>query len=249
MVSMEGNVTMTSSRPSQAEIFSHYGWHEQNNLLYRVTADRCDYIESRVNTAFGKHAFAQQEFLEVGCGGGLICRELARRGAAVTGIDPSEGALQAARDYVQKASLGQAVSFDRGYSESLPYADGSFSALVCLDVLEHVHDLEATLREVARVLAPGGIFIFDTINRTLLSRLALIWIGERFFRQQGLVPGLHDYQRFIKPAEIRTQLVQNGLQLQELTGFMPKFVDGRLTLAPGWFTGVSYIGYATRSVS
>ena len=240
---------MASSRPSQADIFSHYGWYEQSNLLYRLTTDRCNYIEACVNTVFGERAFEQQEFLEIGCGGGLICRELARRGAIVTGLDPSEKALEDARNYVQKASLGQLVSFDCGYSEALPYADGSFSALVCLDVLEHVNDLAATLREIARVLAPGGIFIFDTINRTLLSHIALIWIGERFFQKQGLVPGLHDYQRFIKPGEIRAYLVQNRLQLQGLTGFMPKFVNGRLTLAPGWFKGVSYIGYATLSAS
>ena len=240
---------MSSSRPSQADIFSQYGWYEQSNLLFRLTADRCDYIESRVDAVYGKHGFGQQEFLEIGCGGGLICRELARRGAVVTGIDPSEKALSSARDYVQKASLGQSVWFERGLAESLPYADGSFSAIVCLDVLEHVNDLAATLHEIARVLAPGGIFIFDTINRTLLSRLALIWIGERFFHKQGLVPGLHNYQMFIKPDEMRTHLVKNKLQLQELTGFMPTFVAGRLTLAPGWFKGVSYIGYATRSAS
>ncbi len=240
---------MVSSRPTQAEIFSHYDWYEQSNLLYRLTIDRCNYIESRVDDIFGKHAFGQQEFLEVGCGGGLVCRELARRGAVVTGIDPSQKALDSARDYVQKASLGQFVSFDCGYSEALPYANGSFSAIVCLDVLEHVSDIQATLREISRVLAPGGIFIFDTINRTLLSRLSLIWIGEHFFHKQGLVPGLHDYHAFIKPAEIRKYLIQNGLQLQELTGFMPKLVEGRLTLAPGWFKGVSYIGYATLSAS
>ena len=238
---------MASSRPSQEEIFSTYGWYEPSNLLNRLTIDRCNYIESCVDDIFGKHAFAQQEFLDVGCGGGLICRELARRGAVVTGIDPSQKALDSARDYVQKASLGQSVSFDCGYSEVLPYADGSFSAIVCLDVLEHVRDVQATLREISRVLAPGGIFIFDTINRTLLSRLLLIWIGERFFHKQGLVPGLHNYQAFIKPAEIRKYLAQNKLQLQELTGFMPKFIEGRLTLAPGWFKGVSYIGYATLS--
>jgi 2-polyprenyl-6-hydroxyphenyl methylase / 3-demethylubiquinone-9 3-methyltransferase len=249
MILVKGYIIVVSSRPSQTEIFSNYGWYEQSNLLYRLTTDRCNYIESCVDNIFGKHAFAQQEFLEVGCGGGLICRELARRGAVVTGIDPSQEALDSARDYVQQAFLGQTASFDCGYSEALPYADGSFSAIVCLDVLEHVRDVQATLREISRVLAPGGIFIFDTINRTLLSRLSLIWIGERFFRKQGLVPGLHDYHAFIKPAEIRQYLIQNKLQLQELTGFMPKFVEGRLTLAPGWFKGVSYIGYATRSTS
>jgi len=142
--------------------------------------------------------------------------------------------------------LGHNVSFEQGYAETLPYADGSFSVIVCLDVLEHVSDLQKTLSEVARVLAPGGIFIFDTINRTLMARLALIWIGERFFHKQGLVPGLHAYNAFIKPGELRSFLQARHLLVQEMTGFMPKMVEGRLTLAPGWFKGVSYIGYATK---
>ncbi|GER87905.1 ubiquinone biosynthesis O-methyltransferase [Dictyobacter vulcani] len=235
--------------PSQNEIFSDYGWYEQRNLLYRLTADRCNYIESRIERVFGCSALAQQEILEVGCGGGLICRELARRGAVMTGLDPSEPSLIGARRYVQQGQLGHNVSFDLGSAEALPYADGSFSAIVCLDVLEHVQNLPATIHEIARVLAPGGIFIFDTINRTFLAQLVLIWIGERFFQKQGLVPGLHQYASFIKPDELRALLTQNALQIHELTGFMPKLVEGRLTLAPGWFKGVSYIGYATKGRS
>ncbi|GCE18860.1 bifunctional 2-polyprenyl-6-hydroxyphenol methylase/3-demethylubiquinol 3-O-methyltransferase UbiG [Dictyobacter kobayashii] len=237
---------MVSRPSSQEEIFTSYGWYEKNNLLYRITSDRCDYIESRIERVFGRHALAQQEILEVGCGGGLICRELARRGAVMTGLDPTKGALDDARRYIQQARLGHNVSFDQGYAESLPYADGSFSVIVCLDVLEHVSDLKTTLHEIARVLAPGGIFIFDTINRTLLAQLVLIRIGERFFQKQGLVPGLHNYHAFIKPAELQPLIHQENLQVQELTGFMPKLIEGRLALAPGWFKGVSYIGYATK---
>ncbi|GHO85435.1 bifunctional 2-polyprenyl-6-hydroxyphenol methylase/3-demethylubiquinol 3-O-methyltransferase UbiG [Dictyobacter formicarum] len=235
------------SRPfSQNDIFANYGWYEKHNLLYRITSDRCNYIESRIERVFGRNALAQQEILEVGCGGGLICRELARRGAVATGIDPVEGALADARRYVQQGRLGHNVSFDHGYAESLPYADGSFSVIVCLDVLEHVRDLQATIHEIARVLAPGGIFVFDTINRTLLARLVLIQIGERFFQKQGLVPGLHHYEAFIKPAELQSLISRESLQVQELTGFMPKVIEGRVALAPGWFKGVSYIGYATK---
>ncbi|GCE26583.1 ubiquinone biosynthesis O-methyltransferase [Dictyobacter alpinus] len=232
--------------PPQTEIFTDYGWYDKGNLLNRLTADRCNYIESRIERVFGRSALAQQEILEVGCGGGLLCRELARRGALMTGLDPSASSLTGARRYVQQGHLGHNVAFDLGSAEALPYADGSFSAIVCLDVLEHVQNLPLTIHEIARVLAPGGIFIFDTINRTFLAQLVLIWIGERFFQKQGLVPGLHQYASFIKPGELRTLMTQDALQIQELTGFMPKLVEGRLTLAPGWFKGVSYIGYATK---
>lgn len=230
----------------QNEIFSSYDWYSKNNMLYHITADRCDYIESRVDWVFGRGALRQQEILEVGCGGGLLCYELARRGAVVVGLDPSAEALEDAGRYMRRNRLGQQASFNQGCAEALPYADGSFSVIICLDVLEHVRDLHKTFSEIGRVLAPGGIFIFDTINRTLLARLTLIWIGERFMQKQGLVPGLHNYKAFIKPGELQKELAQVGLQVQELTGFMPSIVEGRLTLAPGWFKGVSYIGYATK---
>src|SRR5262249_21615838 len=113
--------------------------------------------------------------------------------------------------------------------------------------LEHVQDLNATIREVSRVLAPGGIFIFDTINRTFISRLALIWIGERLFYRSGLVPGLHDYRHFIKPLELHHILGAHHLEVQEMRGFMPRLSKGRLSLGPGWFKAVSYVGYARKT--
>ena len=233
-------------RQSQEEIFATYSWWEQSNLLLAITAERCDYIESCVDRVFGREASKQQEVLEVGCGGGLICEALASRGALTVGIDPSEGALEAARDHTRRSGLGQTTYFEQGYAESLPYADGSFSVIVCLDVLEHVQDLHATIKEIARVLAPGGVFVFDTINRTIWARIALIWIGERFFRSSGLLPGLHKYSSFIRPGELQVVIGQNDLKVHELIGFTPKLKKGRLTLGPGWFRGVSYVGYATK---
>ncbi len=238
--------SFSASKLSQMEIFQQYQWWDKGCLLLQINNERCDYIESRVNRVYGKNALRQQEVLEVGCGGGLIGYELAQRGALFIGIDPSDNALAIARQKVQQSGLGQSAYFERGYAESLPYADGSFSVIVCLDVLEHVNDLRATIKEVARVLAPGGIFIFDTINRTFLARLALIWIGEGI-PVNGLTPGIHDYQKFIKPHELRNELVSNGLIIGEMTGFMPRgFKDGRIILGPGWFKGVSYIGYAIK---
>ena len=234
------------AKQSEEEIFQHYQWWDKGCMLFQINNERCDYIESRVNRVFGKYALWQQEVLEVGCGGGLIAHELAQRQALIVGIDPSPNALEVAREKVRASGLGQNAYFEQGYAELLPYADGSFSVIVCLDVLEHVSDIQATLKEIARVLAPGGIFIFDTINRTFLARLALIWIGEGI-PVNGLTPGIHSYRKFIKPNELRNMLTANGLLIGEITGFMPRgFKNGRLILGPGWFTGVSYIGYAIK---
>ena len=201
---------------AQEEIFASFDWWNKGCFLGQMTGDRCDYIEASIARVFGHGALAQQDILEIGCGGGLICEDLASRGATMVGIDPSPGALEAARLHAQERGLGHRIYYEEGVAEALPYADGSFSAIVCLDVLEHVRDLAATIREVARVLAPGGVFVFDTINRTLLARAVLIWYGEHF-PSGGLTPGIHTYHGFIKPEELRGLLTASGLQVRELS--------------------------------
>jgi 2-polyprenyl-6-hydroxyphenyl methylase/3-demethylubiquinone-9 3-methyltransferase len=244
MIKLQGQ-----QKHSQLEIFNNYTWWDKHSLLYAITTERCDYIESCVDKVFGREAFGQQEVLDVGCGGGLLSEGMAERRSIVVGIDPSEDALRVARAHTQKSGLGQNTFFEQGYAESLPYADGSFSVIVCMDVLEHVQDPEVVIKEITRVLAPGGIFIFDTINRTPIAHMALIRIGERFFQKNGLVPGLHHYEKFIKPAELKALIIKSGLRVHEMSGFMPAFKRGHLTLAPGWFKGASYVGYATKEAS
>src|SRR6266581_747929 len=123
-------------KQSQEAIFSSYNWWDQSCLLFQITNERIEYIESCLSRALGKDALCQQEILEVGCGGGLICEHLAQRGAEMVGIDPSQGALATARTHAQEHGLGQSIHYQYGYGESLPYADGSFSVIVCFDVLE-----------------------------------------------------------------------------------------------------------------
>jgi 2-polyprenyl-6-hydroxyphenyl methylase/3-demethylubiquinone-9 3-methyltransferase len=238
---------MFRRKQPQQEIFAAYNWWDKGCLLNLITSDRADYIEARIDRVFGKHALASQEILEVGCGGGLLCQELARRKAITFGIDPSTEALAVARQQSEEAHLGQNMYYQQGIAEQLPYANGSFSAIICLDVLEHVDDLSRVIFEIARVLAPGGIFIFDTINRTWIARATLIWLGENI-PGSSLEPGIHSYQKFIKPPELRALLTQNRLSVREMVGFAPHaFSNGKLTMRPGWFMGVSYIGYAIKA--
>jgi 2-polyprenyl-6-hydroxyphenyl methylase / 3-demethylubiquinone-9 3-methyltransferase len=235
---------MMKGKYLQEEVFATYDWWNERAVLTQITANRCDYIEACVDGVFGAGALAQQEILEVGSGGGLICEDLARRGAIMVGLEPSHEALMTARTHAERGGLGQNIYYQQGFAEEMPFASGSFSAIVCLDVLEHVQDLKATIREIARVLAPGGVFVFDTINRTLLARIALIWLGERF--AAGVPHGLHDYSKFIKPVELYAKLAKNGLEVREMTGFIPRGLRrGRLIMGTGRFKGVSYVGYAT----
>jgi 2-polyprenyl-6-hydroxyphenyl methylase/3-demethylubiquinone-9 3-methyltransferase len=167
--------------------------------------------------------------LDVGCGGGYTCEFLARRGALVTGIDRSAPCIAAARSHA--ATSGLAIDYHVGRAEALPFAAGRFDVVVCVDVLEHVDRPEAVIGEIARVLTPGGSLCFDTINRTFRSRLTMIWLLETLLR---LIPaGVHDWRRFVPPAELRHWLEASGfgaitMRGMDLFGRGPLRTLGRL---------------------
>src|SRR5579864_6456219 len=105
---------MFKGKRAQEDILASFGWWEKGCFLRRMTHDRCDYIESCVTRVYDQGALAQQEILEVGCGGGLICEDLARRRVVMTGIDPSACALQTARLHAQQQGLGQNIHYLQG---------------------------------------------------------------------------------------------------------------------------------------
>jgi 2-polyprenyl-6-hydroxyphenyl methylase / 3-demethylubiquinone-9 3-methyltransferase len=157
--------------------------------------------------------------LEVGCGGGILTEEIRKMGFITTGIDPSEESLRTADGHAKAGGLD--IQYDKGTGEQLPYADHSFDCVFCCDVLEHVQDLPKVISEIARVLKPGGVFFYDTLNRTFVSKLVAIKIWQEWKRWAFMPPNLHVWKMFIKPKEIKELLHNNGLDWQEHTGSSP----------------------------
>lgn len=186
--------------------------------------------------------WAGRDVLDLGCAGGFMAEALDDRDATVTGIDPAADAISAARAHAQRS--GRSIRYDVGVGEELPYDAASFDAVVCVDVLEHVQDLSRVLAEVTRCLRPGGMFLFDTINRNLLARFATITLAEDILR---LLPkGTHDPSMFIKPAELRAAMGNVGLEPGRFTGLGPRGVNRRLdlTFGPLPVTTILYMGTA-----
>lgn len=194
---------------------------------------------------FDRHIDWQgKQVLDLGCAGGFMAEAMAARGARVTGIDPAAEAIAAARAHADASGLP--IRYDVGVGEALPYPDAQFDAVVCVDVLEHVADLPRVLSEVARTLRPGGMFLFDTINRNALARLATITIAEDVLR---LLPrGTHDPAMFIKPAELRRAMQNAGLVPGPICGLGPRGVNRRLdlTFGPLPLTAILYMGIARK---
>lgn len=194
---------------------------------------------------FDRHLdWTGKEVLDLGCAGGFMAEALTDKGARVTGIDPASQAIEAAR--ARARAVGQSIAYDVGVGEDLPYDDARFDVVVCVDVLEHVRDLGQVLHEVARVLRPGGLFLFDTINRNPLARLAAITFAEDILR---LLPnGTHDPEMFIKPAELRSALSKADLAPGPTTGLGPRGINrrGDLTFGPLPFKSIIYMGLAQK---
>ncbi|MEL6434004.1 MAG: bifunctional 2-polyprenyl-6-hydroxyphenol methylase/3-demethylubiquinol 3-O-methyltransferase UbiG, partial [Pseudomonadota bacterium] len=181
--------------------------------------------------------------LDIGCAGGFMAEPLAERGAHVTGIDPAEKAIEAARKHATK--MGHDITYDVGVGEDLPYDSASFDYVVCVDVLEHVQSVEKVLDEVKRVLKPGGTFFFDTIAKNRLAKFAAITVAEDML---GLLPaGTHDPAMFIKPQQLRDWLEERGFGVSEFEGLGPRGIDRTLTPTFGRVptTAVIYMGNAT----
>lgn len=158
--------------------------------------------------------------LDIGCGGGILAEEFARLGCRVTGIDPSEPSLATARAHARQSGLE--IEYRQGVGEQLPFEAASFDLVYCCDVLEHVSDLEQVIAETARVLKPGGVYCFDTINRTLFSKVAAIKLLQEWKTTAFLPPNLHAWEQFIKPAELKAALTRHGLKPQEMRGMTPE---------------------------
>lgn len=184
------------------------------------------------------------DVLDLGCAGGFMTEAIARHGARVTGIDPAREALAAARSHA--AVEGLDIRYDEGSGETLPYADASFDAVVSVDVLEHVSNLDAVLTEVTRVLRPGGWFLFDTINQSWLARLVVIFAAERLL---GILPrGTHDPGKFVSDSTLREKLSNLGFKVEPFEGLAPVGIDSRGDFTFGLIpmTQIVYIGSASK---
>jgi 2-polyprenyl-6-hydroxyphenyl methylase / 3-demethylubiquinone-9 3-methyltransferase len=157
--------------------------------------------------------------LVVGSGHGLLARELARLGFAVTGLDPAAASVRLARDETGREGLS--VDYEVGDPHQLAYPDQAFDVAYYADTLEITPDLDRVVAEAARVLRDQGAFLYDTVNRTALSRLIYLgalqsWPGTRVMPRHR-----YAWDRLRPPAELAATLADNGLRNQDVRGFLP----------------------------
>lgn len=212
----------TTINPSEARHFGALAedwWNPQGSsaMLHKLNPVRLRYIRAAVDSHWGGDGrdlrpLDGRRALDVGCGAGLLCEPLARLGAEVTGIDAAEENIAAAQTHA--AQQGLTIDYRATGIESLGM-EGAFDLVTSMEVIEHVSDPALFIRGLTWALAPGGLMILSTPNRTALSRLAMITVGEGL----GFIPkGTHNWNQFLPPAQLESLLADAGLESFDLRG-------------------------------
>ena len=244
------------------------GWWDESNPLNTLngsfTPARIAYFRG-VLDRMGRDP-AGLRAVDIGCGGGFLAEEFARLGCRVVGVDLSEVSIGTARRHA--AATGLDVGYAVAVGERLPLADSCAELAYCCDVLEHVADLDRVIAETARVLKPGGIYLFDTINRTVASKLFFIKLPQEWRLTRVIDTAAHSWAMFIKPTELEDRLRRHGLRLGEIVGLGPRAnlvsmlwnltqvrlgrlnfgeASRRMDVGQVRRTSVSYMGYAVKN--
>lgn len=215
------SATKATIDPAQAEHFGRLAkdWWDPSGssaMLHRLNPARLAYVREAVDAHWDVDPasfapLAGRTAIDVGCGAGLLTEPLARLGARATGIDAAPENIGAATAHA--AAMGLDVEYIAGGIENL--TGRQFDLVVSMEVIEHVANPANFVAGLAAALAPGGLMILSTPNRTALSRLAMITIGEG----TGAIPrGTHDWQAFLTPDELTELLQGAGLQVSDVRG-------------------------------
>ncbi|ACG77256.1 3-demethylubiquinone-9 3-methyltransferase [Phenylobacterium zucineum HLK1] len=226
----------SSIDPAEVERFSRIAaeWWDPNGKfapLHRFNPVRLAFIRDHALYRFGRDGAQRRPFeglrlLDIGCGGGLLSEPMARLGFTVTAVDASERNILTASTHA--AEQGLDIDYRCTTAEDLLAAGESpFDVILNMEVIEHVADPGAYLRDCSRLLAPGGLMIVATLNRTLKA-LALAKIGAEYVLR-WLPAGTHDWNKFLKPDEIRGFLAGEPVAVDGPYGVVFNPLTGRWT--------------------
>ncbi len=209
-VELDAARLQTSVDPAEVERFSRIAaewWSPTGKFapLHKFNPVRLAFIRDQSLARFGRDPTAAKPFdglrlLDIGCGGGLLCEPMRRRGFDVVGVDASARNIGTASTHAAEQAL--AIDYRCGTAEALLDAgERPFDVVLNMEVVEHTAEPGAFLRDTSRLIAPGGLMVVATLNRTLKA-LALAKIGAEYVL--GWLPrGTHDWRKFLTPDEVR----------------------------------------------
>ena len=217
-------MNQTTIDPNELAKFSSLAaewWNPKGKfgVLHKFNPVRLEWIRHHVIQHFGRDSTSLKpceglRFLDIGCGGGLLSEPMARLGAEVVGVDPSEKNIKTASVHAHEQGL--AIDYRAATAESLNEAGETFDVILNMEVVEHVASVPLFMEACANMVKPGGLMFVATINRTLKA-YALAIIGAEYVLQ-WLPKGTHDYDKLVKPEELKHPLGLHGMQILDTSG-------------------------------
>lgn len=216
-----GRTTIDQAEVERFSAMAAEWWNPSGKFrpLHKFNPVRLAYIRDQVAARFGRDPYAARpfeglRFLDIGCGGGLLCEPMARLGAEVVGVDPSETNIEVARLHAAESRV--TVDYRASTAEELADAGEKFDVVLNMEVVEHVADVGLFVARCAEMVKPGGIMFVATINRTLKA-LGLAIVGAEYVLR-WLPKGTHQYEKLVRPEELEKALADAGMAIYDRTG-------------------------------
>jgi 2-polyprenyl-6-hydroxyphenyl methylase / 3-demethylubiquinone-9 3-methyltransferase len=214
--------------------------------LHKFNPVRLAYIRDRAAEHFARDparldSLAGLRVLDIGCGGGILSEPLARLGARVVGADPSESNIAVAKHHAERAGLS--IDYLAVPAEAVAQSGETFDVVLAMEVVEHVADLGLFIELAARLVAPGGLLLVATLNRTAKS-FALAIVGAEYILR-WLPRGTHRWEKFVTPNELEIAIAQSGLVVAGEIGVVYNLFADRWQLSAD--TDVNYMMVAEKA--
>lgn len=162
-----------------------------------------------------------ERVLDIGCGNARDIASISQSGGQVVGVDISEGMVEAARREINCIGIRDVI-LQVGDATCLDFPDDFFDKILCSEVIEHIPDVSRALREMRRVLRPGGSLVLSTPNKGSWYGFERYWIWERLLRRTWP----HPCDEWRNMAEVLTLLEQSRFKVSERKSvcFVPGFI-------------------------
>lgn len=241
------DATVDPAEVARFEALAETWWDADGPMrpLHVLAPVRIGFVRDRAAQAFGRDPKAERPFaglslLDIGCGGGLMAEPMVRLGFAVTAIDAAAKNIEIARHHA--AQSGLEIDYRATTLQALNASGRRFDTLLCLEVVEHVADLDAFVAAAIAAMNPGGVAIFSTLNRTAKA-FAFAIVGAEYVLR--LLPrGTHDWRKFVRPSELGAAVRRAGARVTELAGMTYSPLSGRWSITRDM--GVNYFAVAVR---
>tara|TARA_Y100000992_G_scaffold99117_1_gene64144 strand:- start:155 stop:844 length:690 start_codon:yes stop_codon:yes gene_type:complete len=188
-----------------------YSWWDPEGPfkpLHMLNPVRTDFIKNRID-------LKDKTLIDVGCGGGLLCENLAEHSKEVKGIDMSNEAIEIAKTHQTLKNLK--IDYEEIALEGLlKKSKKKYDVLTCMELVEHVPDPEKLIKDCFKITNRKADLFFSTLNRNIISYIIAI-IGAEYIL--SILPkGTHKYEKFIKPSEFSKILRSNDLIVEDIKG-------------------------------